>query len=296
MSQNREGNMPTYEKEKYDYRISYDNLASPKIYGQTALFQLGRLYCNRHTKIPVHTQLNYVELTVATDGRATVFTNGDGVEIEAGDIYVSFAGDFHAISPDTREPLKYDFITFRIGEGELSRALEKIMADHHAASARVIRDRSVARLVSDAIREMSDPDEYSDRVMEALLFRMAVGVIRAFGSNCQKKISSEIGEEKMLCLRLMNYIDNHIYTLKSLNELTSITNYTYNYTSNLFKRVTGDTLVNYYRNRRLEAATLFLKSGEYSIGEVAEMLNYSSIYSFSLAYKKKYGYPPTSVK
>ena len=281
---------------KYDYRISCDCGSNPITYGSNQLYQLGRLHCNRHTVIPVHTQLNYVELTIATDGRATVYTNGEGVQIEAGDIYVSFAGDFHAITSDSREPLKYDFVSFQSEDPAIVAALEVIIADHHDASARIIRNSLIGKLVSEAINELASSDGFTDRVMTALLDRIIIGVIRTFNSTDKERIQSSIGEEELLCLKLMNYIDNHIYSINNLKELVSITNYTYNYMSNLFKRVTGDTLLNYYRNRRFEAATLLLKSGQFTISQIAQMLNYSSIYSFSLAFKKKYGYSPTEAK
>ena len=289
-------NLYTYNEDRYDYRVSYDSLHSPAQYGKTRVFQLGRIHCHRHTEIPVHPQLNYIELTVATDGRATVYTNGKGVEIVAGDIHVSFAGDFHSITSDSKEPLKYDFISFSTEDVELNSAIEKIIENHHDAASRVIRSRSVVKHLSDAINEMADSDEYTERVMTAILERMTVSLIRAFNSRGREDTITGAGEEELLCLKLMNYIDNHIYTISNLRELESITNYTYNYMSNLFKKVTGDTLANYYRNRRFEAATLLLKSGQFSISQISAMLNYSSIYSFSLAFKKKYGYSPTSVK
>ena len=123
----------------------------------------------------------------------------------------------------------------------------------------------------------------------------ALQLIQKRTSN-KERIAGDLGDEEILCLKLMNYIDNHIYSITNLKELEGVTNYTYNYTSNTFKRVTGDTLANYYRNRRFETAALLLKSGRFTIGQVASMLNYSSIYSFSLAFKKRYGYAPTAIK
>lgn len=281
---------------KYDYRVSCDRISAPLVYGSTMLYQLGRIHCNRHTVIPVHTQLNFIELTIATDGKATVYTNGKAVQMQAGDIYVSFAGDFHSISSDSKEPLKYDFITFQSTDSLVCTELDRIIADHHDASARIIHNSLIGKLVSEAINEISVGDAFTDRVMTALLDRIIVGVIRTFNSKNGERIQSSIGEEELLCLKLMNYVDNHIYTINNLRELVSITNYTYNYMSNLFKKVTGDTLLNYYRNRRFEAATLLLKSGQFTISQIAQMLNYSSIYSFSLAFKKKYGYSPTDAK
>ena len=55
---------------------------------------------------------------------------------------------------------------------------------------------------------------------------------------------------------------------------------------------TDSTLADYYRNRRLEAARLLIAQGDLSITHIADLLNYSSIYTFSRAFKDKYGVSP----
>lgn len=280
----------------YDYRISKDNIYHPIRYGTNLLYQIGRMYCNKHTHIPVHSQLNYIELTVATDGRARVITNGASVNLEAGDIYISFPGDFHEIISDEICPLKYDFITLMTENEVLFKEIDLIIARCHDANSRITRDSGLRRLVADAINEVNDTDEFTDTVMEALLNRIFVSVVRSFRANGVHLTAKNVTDTELLCLRLMNYIDNHIYTIKNLKELTEISNYSYNYTSNLFKQVTSATLLSYYQTRRLETALLLLQSGLFSVTQVAAMLNYSSIYAFSLAFKKKYGCTPSAKK
>jgi len=280
----------------YDYRISMDNIHHPFCYGKHFLYQIGRMHCNMYTSIPVHTQLNYIELTVATDGGATVITNGCSVDIQAGDIYVSFAGDFHEIIMNTSAPLKYDFITVQTTDPLICNEFEQIVADRYAAEDRIIRDDYLRQLVARAIHEINNDDTFTDAVMEAIISQIFITMIRNFKSKASHSSDSIANEAQLMCLRLMNYIDNHIYTIKNLREMTEITNYSYNYMSNLFKRVTSDTLMNYYKNRRLQTARLLLQSGQFSVTDISEMLNYSSVYSFSLAFKKKYGYPPSEEK
>ena len=83
--------------------------------------------------------------------------------------------------------------------------------------------------------------------------------------------------------------------MKNLRELCEVTNYNYNYLSNLYKKVTSDTLANYFRSRRLETARLLLAEHTMSVTEIARLLNYSSVYIFSRAFKEKYGVPPSEV-
>ena len=278
----------------YDYRISKDNIYHPLRYGKHFLYQIGRMHCNKHTHIPMHIQLNYIELTVATDGKARVVTNGDSINIEAGDIYLSFPGDFHEIIVDEICPLKYDYITIMTEDEVLFKEIDGVIASCHEADARVTRDDYIRRLVARAINEINVSDQFTDTVMESLINQMLVSIIRDYKSHAPNDSLKNVTDAELLCLRLMNYIDNHIYTIKNLREFVAISNYSYNYMSNLFKKVTSDTLMNYYQNRRLETAMLLLQSGQFSVTQVASMLNYSSIYSFSLAFKNKYGHSPSA--
>ena len=121
-------------------------------------------------------------------------------------------------------------------------------------------------------------------------------LIREFGSQNKVRYSKNAGESEVLCYQIMNYIDSHIYTMKNLRELSNATNYTYNYLSNLYKKVTSDTLTNYFRNRRLETARLLLLEGVMSVTKISSLLNYSSVYIFSRAFKERYGVPPSELK
>lgn len=283
------------ENGQYKYRISVDNIFSPDIFGKSYLYQVGRAHLKPAAVVPEHIQLNYFELTAVTEGRGTVSVNGESVPVEKGDIHIAFAGDIHSIYSDEKMPLKYDFIAIQTADDALFGEMEKIVAAHHEASARLFRDDAIGGLVARAISETQEKRENWRIVTEAVINEIFVFTARALESETEVGIKNAVNESRELCFGIMNYIDNHIYTMKKLTELTKITNYSYNYLSNLFKDVTGETLNTYYRNRKLESARLLLEEG-FSVTYVANVLGYSSAYPFSLAFKNHYGYPPSNVK
>ena len=95
---------------------------------------------------------------------------------------------------------------------------------------------------------------------------------------------------------MMNYVDTHIYSIVSLGELAEVFSYNYSYLSDLFHKVTKDSLKNYYQKRRLEVAKRLIQENHLSISQIAELLHYSSIYTFSRAFKEKYGKAPIYFK
>ena len=279
----------------YKYKISRDSLFSPLQYGEHLLYQVGRIHCNADSEIPIHAQRDYFELTIATEGKGTVITNNEPVEVSAGDIYISFAGDFHRIISDGEHPLKFDFITIKSQNEVISSCMEEVMAQNHAADRRIIRDDVIMQLVSRVISEAKKPKKLSELAIEAIISQIFVLLIRDFDAAESEQLSAR-NDAEILCFKLMNYIDNHIYSIKNLRELAATTNYSYNYLSNMFKKTTGTTLQEYYHNRRLETAELLISLEDFTVSEIAGMLGYSSVYPFSLAFKKKFGYPPTTAR
>ena len=280
---------------KNNYKIEKNYLNAPLCIDRIKLYQIGRVYCNSKTVIPRHTHLDFFELTIVTDGRGIVVTNGEEIAVKSGDIYVSFVGDFHEIRSDARDPLKFDFIAMQTDTPELLEDLNALVTSFHAAERRVIRSENIAALVSNAIAEVCSDSEYGDTLISAAIMQIFIYMIREFKCQEPVKYAKSVGEAEILCYQIMHYIDTHIYSMKNLRELCEVTNYNYNYLSNLYKKVTSDTLANYFRSRRLETARLLLAERAMSVTKIASLLNYSSVYIFSRAFKEKYGVPPSEV-
>ena len=62
---------------------------------------------------------------------------------------------------------------------------------------------------------------------------------------------------------------------------------------NLFRQVTGHSVLEYRENLRMEQACALIKTHSYSMGEIAELLGYANVYYFSYRFKKHYGVPPS---
>ena len=274
------------------YHISHDHVKHPVRFADLLLFQIGRTHCREDTVIATHAHLNWFELTVATDGEGSVFTNGKQVQIQHGDIFLSFPGDIHGITSDPESPLKYDFYAFYPLAPDLIDALEEIMRERTNADQRILRDDRIEFLLGNALAEINQPGEFSERLLSAIFQQILLYVIGDFHSMQAPSTRKAVGEREELCYQMMNYIDTHIYSIKSLGELADIFCYNYSYLSDLFHKVTKESLKSYYQNRRLKVAKKLFQDNSLSISQIAELLHYSSIYTFSRAFKEKYGKAP----
>lgn len=271
--------------------------ANLRKFGDIHLFQIGRLLGTNNTQIPLHVQIYGYELTIVNSGKGIISTNGVPSEVKAGDIYISLPFETHEIISSKEEPLNFDFFTFKTSNPEYSQKLEEISYFIHDPSTRIFSDQKISFLISNAIYEIENENNYSEKILEDLFNLVVMYLIRDTSSgNMTNANNDNKSRSEVLCTKIMNYIDTHISSIKNLTELTTLTNYNYSYISSLFKNKTGMTLNKYFQNKKLETAKLLLKNKNLKISDIAEILNYSSLYSFSKAFKDKYGISPKSYK
>ncbi len=274
------------------YHIDHAFLDNPVSYNDTLLYQIGRLYCMPDTVIGKHAHIDWYEITVITDGKGTVISNDIPLSVSKGDIYFSIPGDFHDIRSSTSAPLKYDFFSFNTENKTLKAELRDIVESGQYRTQRVFRDEQVNVSVSKVIEEISSKREYHHEIISLLLEQILYYIIRNFHNDAPTVRKKSINSSDELCFRIMYYIDTNIYNIENLAVLSDKFNYSYSYLSDLFKKTTGNTINAYYQTRRLDIAKLLIAEKKLKLNQIAEKLNYSSLYSFSKAFKQKFGISP----
>ena len=280
---------------KYRYRM--DNYyVEPRYYGETRLYQIGMLYCNEDSVINTHCHGELFELTVVTSGKGEAYTDGKGVTISARDIHLAFPREKHKIVTNSDEPLQFEFFAFMSENENYKEDLYRIVRENSAAADRVFQDDGISELIREGIREVESNAKYSEKIMSAICEQIIIAVIRAFETKGVKNRRAYATDADHICYQAMNYIDEHLFSIKSLTEVSDSLNYNYSYLSSLFKKNTGEGLMDYYRKRRLDAASRLLLERGRSIAGIAEILNYSSAYAFSRAFKAEYGVSPNQFR
>lgn len=276
------------------YHIDNQYLSSPVDFGDFSLVQLGRRYCASGEVIEPHMHRDWFEITVALSGEAEVLTNGNSITLKKGEIHFSFPYEIHEIRTGISESFEYDFFSFVCKDDMLLNKFEYIMQNLSDNKKRVFTDERIEFLIRNAIFEYSANRFGRDALLRDALHQTIIYAVRALeGINSEKHNKSKAN---LLCYKLMNYIDTHIYTLKSIKELSEIFKYDASYLSATFKATTGKTLSDYYSTRRLEHARFLILEENMMVWEIAELLHYSSAFSFSKAFTKKYGISPKKMQ
>lgn len=274
-----------------NYHLDNVYFNSPLVYEDISVLQIGRIFCKNDTVINAHIQPNLLELTIITEGKGIILTNDTPTKVQKGDIYLSLPCDVHEIISDSAEPLKFDFFSFNVLSGMLKPDCDKLLEKALPPSARVFQDERILPLISNAIFELNEKKSYHSLLLPSIFRQILIYTLRAFEKR-ENDIPKNATKNDILCYKLMNYMDTHIYTMKSLDELSTITDYSYGYLSTLFKKVTGNTLSDYYHAKKLDAAKLLLEENKLNATEIASLLNYASLYAFSKAFTKHFGISP----
>ena len=261
--------------------------------GNFSLVQLGRMVCHGAHVIATHTHLDWFELTSVLSGEGEILANGEKVYISKGDIYLSFPCETHAIYSSEKHPLKFDFMSFVPIKDKVIKTFDALTSEIWQSSRRLIRDSRIPGLVDGCVEIFLDGEknktEFASLSLELITMELA-GFFKKKQTDADNVGNSR---ESGLCNDVNNYIDTHIFSIRNLSELSDITSYNYSYLSNVYKNTTGETISDYYNNKRFEKAKMLLEEGGRSITEISALLGYSSVYAFSKAFKDRMGIPPT---
>ena len=288
-----EGGLSLILEEKTKFHIDNYYLDDPQTYGDITLYQIGRRYCEPGAVIGEHKHADFFELTVVTGGSATVYTNGVPYKVRSGDIFFSLPDEHHDLVATEGEKFEYDFFAFA-ESSPYGDELAMLKPELTEPSSRVFRDERISYLLALAIAEFSGGGEHGSDMKYCLMKEIILYTLRGLKNDL--RISLNVSGADILCQNIMSYIDAHIYSITSLSEVAERFKYNYSYLSNLFKRTTGNTLSEYYRGRRLDMARSLIEEGKRTVGEISEMLGYSTPFAFSAAFKKRFSVAPKAYK
>ena len=149
-----------------------------------------------------------------------------------------------------------------------------------------------------ALRELREPSLYAEDMLESFLNQLIILTYRNFFTSWDSPsdMGKPGGGAEEAVYRAMQYIDRHLSDMKDLSELSRAVGYSYSYLSYLFAKTTGMNLRDYFTHKRKQKVLELMRSGRHSLTEIAEMMNYRSIHTFSRAFKKAFGVSPSEYK
>ncbi len=95
-----------------------------------------------------------------------------------------------------------------------------------------------------------------------------------------------------LAMQIKDTLDMMVESELSLESLSAQFGYTKNHIIHIFKKAFGITPYNYFLERKIEYAKVYLDNCSLSIADIASKLSFSDQQYFSICFKKIVGVPP----
>lgn len=106
-----------------------------------------------------------------------------------------------------------------------------------------------------------------------------------------QSVSASSAELERLQLTL-DYLHQHYDSVVSLQELADLTHLSREACCRRFRRMTGKSITEYLQEYRVTQSLPLIRSGRYSISQVAELCGFSNASRFAAAFRKRMGINP----
>lgn len=278
------------------YLIDYQFIVSPLILNGIGLYQIGKKVCDSDTFSPPHMHLHWFELTIARSGKGIITTNGVSENIESGDIYLSFPYDIHSVRSSADDKLTYSFFSFYFTDEKYKTIFDNLVLNFASSKSRIFRNSLIPELVDLLIMEISEGNPTANRLVTITLEQLVLLIPKFCVSSDLSPISGNPTPSEQITFMIMRYLSLNLLTMRNLSQIADYLNYNYSYLSAVFKKTTGKSLTEYYVGLKMERAKTLICDERVSVSKTAEILNYSSVYAFSKAFKEFYGVSPSDFK
>ncbi len=155
----------------------------------------------------------------------------------------------------------------------------------------------VRRCFQDLLSELSLPQP-TMLLAKGYFYQIMIEAYRQLirHSSCRESHGVEMNAVGQTVYAIVRYIEDNLFSINNLMDMAKELGYSYNYLSHLFRRKTGMTIQAYVTQKKIEQSTRLLSDEQYSITEIAAMLNYDCIQSFSKAFRRAMGVSPTEYR
>lgn len=248
------------------------------------IIQVAESYYKSHFSTPDHLQSCDLEITYALTNGLTCATDDLAETVDKNECYLSFKNDCHELS--SRRGCRFQTLAINFKDGPCRAIFEDICVKFQEKRKASLPD--IASPLTSVIADflyLSAP--FSIQNLDSLITSILVKLIRLDTQNTD--FNKVTAEEKLLSM--VNYIDLHYLEMDSLEELAPHFGYTYGHICKMFKKQVGVTPNEYLLAKKMEHGAKMLSAGK-SVGQIAEVLGYSTPYNFSRAFKRQYGVAP----
>lgn len=227
-------------------------------------------------------------LWIIQSGSLTIEYGQDKYFLSEGDVFFFYPQVlYHATSS---KQCSFIFVHFDAILGKSCQALHFYPFDGHYPSGKT--DTQLASLVA-SVACLQKREPFSELSVQGSLMFYLSSIMRMRYQEQGESASSSRSSELARLQPVLIYINHHLAEPIRIEALAQIISLSEKYFISFFKKAMGTTPINYITQVKMKKALEYLNEQSYSVKEVASMVGYTDIYTFSKAFKKVYGVSPS---
>ena len=282
----------------FQFNMESDHDA-PMRYKNILLYQIGELRYEQGVD-DVHQQRCY-ELSVILAGSGEFSLNGKTIPVKKNDIILTPKQGTHTVTSSDNK-FRFLYLGFDFApdcEFEYLSVLQMYLqslrtnqcsSDHYG----------VGGVLKNMLAEFNQQLPYSFEYLSNCLENIMILTWRTFSQhNLRTEPGADAPNPRVVgttVYTLIKYIEDHIFSIPDIRTLAQEMHFSYTYISHVFKQKTGMTLQRYILQVKIDKSKELILDDRWTLSEIANMLNYESLQSFSKAFKKEVGMSPSEFK
>lgn len=243
-----------------------------------------------NTWYEVKTKSEYA-IFIIQEGIMNIEYNKTRYTLQPGDVFLFYPQILYQASTPT-ETCSFIFIHFDAILGHNHQALHFYPFDGHYERKQLARELDC---ILSGFSSIQKKEPFSELNLNgSLLLFLSSAMKLKYEANKASSIFTRKSALAKLQPALI-YIGEHLNEPIYMLDLAHSVNLSEKYFITLFKKVVGITPTNYIIQAKMKKALEYLHEQKYSVKEVAVLVGYSDIYTFSKVFKKTYGITPSKI-
>lgn len=272
--------------------IDYKYYVKPRYLERLTLIQMGERFCSADAGYPEHEQICF-EITYVYNGTAVNTINGTPRPMPAGTFNFAYPAQKHSIFAEGGD-MRYFFLGFELDESHpLHSEFKRIANENKPIYAADTFHTHSAFL--DAILNLETENRLSDFVLVNCINQILCNFLRSYYREPNYVLKYD-GATEIILFNVLSYLDENFLEFKNLNLLADKLGYSASHLSHVFTEAMQKSPTAYVLNKKLEYAVQLLQEDNVPPTQIARLVGYDSIHSFSKAFKKRYGLSPLHYK
>ena len=245
-----------------------------------------RCAVNMPCEYPLHHH-DYYEIEIVAEGELLHECNGKSMMLSRGDMYILSPNDVHRLVPFQKTTIYNTCIYTQ----QCSKSIARLLLDEEyprfgRADDNVMKEISA---LHGALRDvLNSTNQYREARTSALTTLLASRLFEMTAA----EISLQSDHSYSTIAKAMSFIEAHLASSITLEEVAAASGYSRTYFSRLFKEIVGINFKDYLERERIELASNLLEIEKMSITEISYAVGFNSFSSFWRAFKKLKGVSP----